>query len=202
LYYRLWYNRTTKIKDKDVDAMGIRQDKELLIDSFEDFRNECERSHDILQGVEYSIKNTVIYTRSDIKGLSEADVNVINLDEGISWEDDERIYCGGNIGIVLKLSGVHPGDGVVRGAVNTEANLCRCSTLYFCLQGAKNFYEGNKDSLIFVPDVLMFKNRKPDYSNAVKVDIIGYIDDTSDKLTSAKEVAKEKGLDKLLVTDY
>ena len=182
--------------------MGIRQDKELLIDSFEEFRNECERSQDILQSVEYSIKNTVIYACSDIKELSEGGVDVINLDADISWEDDERIYCGGNIGIVLKLSGGHPGNGVVRGVVNTEANLCRCSTLYFCLQKAKSFYEGDKDSLILVPDVMIFKGGNPDYSNAFKVSVIGYFDDTSDKLAYAKEVANKKGIDKLLVIDY
>ncbi|MCR5701060.1 MAG: PARG family protein [Lachnospiraceae bacterium] len=181
--------------------MGIRQDKELLIDSFEDFRNECERSQDITQGVEYSIKNTVIYSAGDITELSEDGVCVINLGKDTSWEDDERIYCGDNIGIVLKLSGVYPGDGVVRGVVSTEADLCRCSTLYFCLQSANSFYEGDKDSIILVPDVFMFKNGKPDGGNAAKVTVIGYIEDTPDMLAYVKTIAGKKGLDKLLVVD-
>ncbi len=66
-------------------------------------------------------------------------------------------------------SSTNPGGGVVRGASAQEECLCRCSTLYACLNRSEtweNFYNPHRakrnplydDDCIYTPDVVVFKS--------------------------------------------
>lgn len=77
-------------------------------------------------------------------------------------------YAGEKVCVLNFASAVNPGGGVVRGASAQEECLCRCSTLYFCLDEDDlwtNFYLPHRnglsslhnDDLIYTPNVTVFK---------------------------------------------
>ena len=77
-------------------------------------------------------------------------------------------YKGKKICILNFASAISPGGGVVHGSSAQEESLCRCSTLYFCLETPelrRGFYlphwkAGNSlynDDLIYSPDVYVIK---------------------------------------------
>lgn len=77
-------------------------------------------------------------------------------------------YAGEKVCVLNFASAMNPGGGVVRGSSAQEECLCRCSTLYFCLDEDDlwaNFYlphrEGlsslHNDDLIYTPNVTVFK---------------------------------------------
>ena len=77
-------------------------------------------------------------------------------------------YKGKKVCILNFASAISPGGGVVHGSSAQEESLCRCSTLYFCLETPelrRGFYlphwkAGNSlynDDLIYSPDVYVIK---------------------------------------------
>ncbi len=77
-------------------------------------------------------------------------------------------YKGKKTCILNFASATNPGGGVARGSSAQEESLCRCSTLYFCLDTPdmrRNFYEPHRrannplynDDIIYSPDVVVVK---------------------------------------------
>lgn len=77
-------------------------------------------------------------------------------------------YAGEKVCVLNFASAMNPGGGVVRGSSAQEESLCRCSTLYFCLDEDDlwaNFYLPHRDGLsslhnddlIYTPNVTVFK---------------------------------------------
>lgn len=81
--------------------------------------------------------------------------------------DASRKYDG-KVAVLNFASSTHVGGGVVWGASAQEESLCRCSTLYFCLNTPRNlsgFYYPHKDlnnlhndDIIYTPNVMIFRN--------------------------------------------
>lgn len=76
-------------------------------------------------------------------------------------------YQGKRICVLNFASSMNPGGGVVRGASAQEESLCRCSTLYFCLDAVRDtFYLPHRnglsflhnDDVIYTPRVTVFKS--------------------------------------------
>ena len=76
---------------------------------------------------------------------------------------------GKKVGILNFASATNPGGGVVQGSSAQEESICRCSTLYPCLNDKNmwdNFYFPhrrehnplNNDDCIFTPNVMVFKS--------------------------------------------
>lgn len=77
-------------------------------------------------------------------------------------------YKGKNVCVHNFASASNPGGGVTRGSNAQEECLCRCSSLYFCLNTPKmwnGFYKPHRtgknpihnDDIIYTPDVIVFK---------------------------------------------
>ncbi len=77
-------------------------------------------------------------------------------------------YKGNRVAVHNFASASNPGGGVVKGANAQEECLCRCSTLYFCLDTHdmwEGFYKPHRnehnplhnDDIIYTPDVTVFK---------------------------------------------
>lgn len=78
-------------------------------------------------------------------------------------------FADSKVCVLNFASSMNPGGGVVHGAGAQEECLCRCSTLYFCLDDRAmwdNFYLPHRsglsslhnDDLIYTPDVTVFKS--------------------------------------------
>lgn len=77
------------------------------------------------------------------------------------------LYQDKRICVLNFASSMNPGGGVVRGASAQEESLCRCSTLYFCLDAVRDtFYLPHRkglsflhnDDVIYTPRVTVFKS--------------------------------------------
>ena len=99
--------------------------------------------------------------------------------------DAAREYSG-KIAVLNFASSTTPGGGVVKGSSAQEECLCRCSTLYPCLNVKDNwnkFYGPHRakgtplhdDDIIYTPDVVIFKDDQYnmlDVFDFTKVDVI------------------------------
>ena len=80
-----------------------------------------------------------------------------------------QAYSGKKVCVLNFASATNPGGGVVHGSSAQEESICRCSTLYFCLnteENMKSFYIPHRknndplynDDLIYSPQVLVMKS--------------------------------------------
>lgn len=103
------------------------------------------------------------------------------VEQGMDKEQEARIIVSGKrtleaasayrdkrICILNFASATNPGGGVVRGSSAQEESLCRCSTLYFCLdtpEVMRDFYEPHRkahnplynNDILYSPDVYVIK---------------------------------------------
>ena len=146
-------------------------DKELLIDIFNDTLEQC-RNNDILRqaAVRSTAEQYILHDGDSLelkgeKQIYPADIAVSSMR---TIEAAEK-YKDSKVCILNFASSKNPGGGVVNGAKAQEECICRITTLYPCLASEEimnGFYRPHRtmfrdtlynDDLIFTPDVLCIK---------------------------------------------
>lgn len=167
------------------DSMHYMKEKDSRINLFERFRNQCEASAVISQSVDLSRQHSIISNVTD--HLVEPDAF------GCLWDDFNIVFTRGSkvvdaitlcqeqcVAVIAGVSGIHPGGGVLRGECTCEAELCRHSTLFFCLQEKRiqeEFYGGKsktdkKIKYVYLPGVVFFdETRIPDDTAGIYADV-------------------------------
>ena len=144
--------------------------REMNAEVFRDTADYINRSKKLLAAIEK--------TRNSQKLILE---NEKISDRGTDHSENARIIVSGKrtleaagkyenkkVCILNFASATNPGGGVVHGSVAQEESLCRCSTLYFCLNTSEmmqGFYLPHRkadnplynNDLIYSPDVIVMK---------------------------------------------
>ena len=138
---------------------------------FEDTEKLCKNNPKLKESVQKSIAQQRLILEED--NMPEADKNIyatpaqIVVSKKRSYE--AASYYKGQIVCVHNFaSASNPGGGISRGANAQEECLCRCSSLYFCLNTEKmweGFYRPHRnahnpihnDDIIYTPNVTVFK---------------------------------------------
>jgi len=147
--------------------------KEENIKIFEDTIRMINGSERLLLAVENSIQNTVIY-QPDSRSAERADRRhmTVTVTNERSLEAAARLskkHEGKRIAVLNFASATNAGGGVTKGSSAQEEALCRCSTLYPCLNTdclKEKFYQVNRarhsalysDACIYTPDIFMIKS--------------------------------------------
>ncbi len=117
-------------------------DQEIRLDVFEDTMNRCARDFGLLRSISSARAGTWIGRDASMlagwmKEQPYGRVLVAGAESGARCmemlEDMRREVPEGRILVVVSGSVMYPGGGVTRGTDEPEARLCRCSTLYPCL---------------------------------------------------------------------
>lgn len=170
--------------------MGYLQDRDRRIAGFEETLELCEQ--DVI--LSYAIRQTRARTRcyqykngtswkrqlwsrikKDRNGLPkirrwrcQTNQDNIFVTQERSLEAVRRMktaYPQSRVAVLQFASGTNPGGGVIRGGVGQEESLCRCSTLYPCLQQhkvRKTFYDRHQrtgdpyysDACAYLPGII------------------------------------------------
>ncbi len=164
-----------------------------MVDVFQDTLAMIRENESLQVAVENSILNTKLYYPDSEMSLPEN----IHLQPKYHVSPDRsfqaaqklsRQFPDEKIAVLNFASATHAGGGVVNGSRAQEESLCRCSTLYPCLNQPnllENYYDFHRkrhntlytDTVIYTPDVVVIKTdtnvpeRAPE-SAWFKVDII------------------------------
>ncbi len=145
--------------------------REDNIQVFNDTETMCKTNINLMMSIAASKNRQVIILEDDDPDCSRAkkyDSNAKVIVSPKKTFEAASAYVGQKTAVLNFASASHPGGGVVRGASAQEESLCRCSSLYFCLNTQKTldgFYNPHReakdpihnDDIIFTPDVTVFK---------------------------------------------
>jgi len=141
------------------------------VEIFNDTRKRCETDEKLKEAVMYSVKNQQLILENDEVNIPENKFDTeaeIIISKKRTYEAAAS-YKNQKVCVLNFASATTPGGGVVRGATAQEECLCRCSTLYSCLN-TPNMWDGfysahraannqlNNDDIIYTPDVIVFKS--------------------------------------------
>ena len=143
------------------------------IEIFEDTMNQCETNPKLIESIEKSIRATVLYRQGETPEIQTTSGNCrITVTQERTFESARNLmneYPGSKIGVLNFASARNVGGGVVRGASAQEECLCRCSTLYPCLNTEylfEHYYQMHRnlkeltytDACIYTPDITIIKS--------------------------------------------
>ena len=170
--------------------MGYLQDRDGRIAGFEEILELCEQDSILTHAIWQTRAQTTCYhyedgtlwkrklwsrIKNDRTGLPwirrwrcQANEDNIFITQERSLEAVRRMqiaYPQSRIAVLHFASGTNPGGGVIRGGGGQEESLCRCSTLYPCLQQhkvRKMFYERHQrtgdpyysDTCVYLPGIV------------------------------------------------
>ena len=139
---------------------------------FNDTESLCKSNPKLRDSVRNSIRTQKLICEAD--KIPKADINKYDTAANVVVSAKRTYqaaleYKGSMTAVLNFASATNPGGGVVRGAGAQEECLCRCSTLYFCLNTSKmwdGFYGPHRetgdplhnDDIIYTPDVCVFKS--------------------------------------------
>lgn len=144
------------------------------IEVFEDTVVFVENNRDLCKAVEHSQTNQKLYLEGEtieipenIKAYDTICKTVISPKRSFEAAA-EYARAGKKVCVLNFASATNPGGGVVNGSSAQEESLCRCSTLYWCLNTiplANDFYMPHRqardplynDDCIYTPDVVVCK---------------------------------------------
>lgn len=210
--------------------MEYRKDTRRYLDVFEELLVLCKTDGNLLRSIHNSIYGTRVYKGIREKVLSGESVCTYAYRRESGPEllkEQMRQEAHGKIGIINFSHALCPGGGVVRGAGGAEAELCRNSTLYWCLNTEalqKAYYRPHRrmeaplydDTCIYNPDVIFFPGSReqrclvdviscalPDFRAGVYMDCIFPEEVWSrclcDRLRSVLHVAQRQGIESLVI---
>lgn len=157
--------------------MDYQKNMTKRMDLFEDTMKICEREQVLLHAVGHSTEHTMLWRNVSTANYDvpegrygqfcKVEVTDSRLPDIVKLAKENRPDC--RIGMGCYISAWHPGGSVIRGGEGCEENLCRCSTLYPCLNNdylREEYYVRNRsgngesymDSCIYIPDVIYFKD--------------------------------------------
>ncbi len=144
------------------------------IEIFEDSVELMNENTALQRAIEASIMNQRLYLETETAAVSVPHKKKKNVETVISQKrsfEAASLYAraGKKVCVLNFASAVNPGGGVTQGASAQEECLCRCSTLYPCLnieEMWKRFYgphraAGNplyNDDCLYTPGVVVFKS--------------------------------------------
>ena len=146
-------------------------DREYLVSVFKDTQERINRSPDFMNALKQSTDAQTFIAENDDLELPapayECDAQVIVT--GNRTFEAAAKYRGQKVCTLNFASSSNPGGGVTNGARAQEECLCRCSTLYGCLNTRQmwdKFYAPHRqahnplhtDDIIFTPNVLVIKD--------------------------------------------
>lgn len=120
--------------------MSYVEDRNKRITIFENTLQYCEREHKLVKAVENTRKNTVLYMEP-LSEIAKPDKQwnspcKIVVSRYRTLEAVRKWYTKlpqSRIGLLNFAAATIPGGGVIRGSDTQEEYLCRCTTLYPCL---------------------------------------------------------------------
>lgn len=137
---------------------------------FEDTQNRYSSDTDLISSIQYSTKYQQFFSGiGSLPNLSAAAHPSNIIVSRKRTLEAAKAYKGKNVCILNFASATNPGGGVVKGSSAQEEAICRCSTLYPCLNKQKNwnlFYNPHRntedplhnDDCIYTPKVTVFKS--------------------------------------------
>ena len=145
-----------------------------MIEVFLDTKFHYENDEILIAAIKDTKKNSKVYDENELAAFNKKDnkEGIINISKSKSFEAAERLrkrYQNKKIGVLNFANAFHPGGGVEKGSRAQEEALCRCSTLYPCLQSKfvwDNYYSKNRDNytplannrVVITPDIVVFKS--------------------------------------------
>lgn len=174
--------------------MGYLEDKERRVAIFEDTIRYCEQEQILVQAIQNSREQTRLY----LEPLSDTEkpeplnkscrITVSTMRTLESAYKLSKEYPDSRFGVLNFASATNPGGGVIRGSNAQEECLCRCTTLYPCLDVEllwQEYYTFHRkrhsalytDACIYTPDIVGIKSDEkwPEqllYEDWIKLDII------------------------------
>ncbi|MDD6098256.1 MAG: TIGR02452 family protein [Oscillospiraceae bacterium] len=160
---------------------------------FEDTMDMCWDNPVLSDAIDDTVERTVLYGADtplkDVKGgFAETKINVTDERSLAAAQRLHGEYPDSRIAVLNFASATNPGGGVKSGSSAQEESICRCSTLYQCLDTnslIRQFYGMHRkrsdvrytDTCIYTPDIIAFKSDTmfPELMNEsdwFKVDII------------------------------
>lgn len=155
--------------------MGYLEDKEKRVTIFEDTIRYCEQEQSLVKAIQDTREHTKLY----LEPLSDTErpeplgkscrITVSAMRTLESAYKLSKEYPGNRIGVLNFASATNPGGGVIRGSNAQEECLCRCTTLYPCLDVEllwKGYYTFHRkrhsalytDACIYTPDIIAVKS--------------------------------------------
>ena len=151
-------------------------DRERRIAIFEDTIQICERDEGLVWAIENTRRNTVVSKNQMSQSMDmvdrrfEASCDIKVSGNGLlqTAKELQNRYGEYRIGIVNFASAMNPGGSVIRGGDTIEESLCRCSTLYPCLNTeylCREYYDRNRleqqecdeSVCIYTPDIVCLR---------------------------------------------
>lgn len=150
--------------------MFDRRTKNVTI--FKDSMEMMSENERLQQAIKESVEKQTLYLEAENVEIPESNASKCRtlVSTGRSFETASRYARNGKKVCVLNFaSATNPGGGVVHGSSAQEVSLCRCSTLYPCLDIDKMWQEfytphrraGNplyNDDCLYTPGVIVFKS--------------------------------------------
>ena len=156
--------------NREVDTMFDRRTKNITI--FKDSMKMMSENERLQQAIKESVEKQTLYLEAENVEIPESSNYWCRtlVSKGRSFETASRYARTGKKVCVLNFaSATNPGGGVVHGSSAQEESLCRCSTLYPCLdidKMWKEFYTPHRragnplynDDCLYTPGVIVFKS--------------------------------------------